>query len=84
MIDTNHTVKKLAGLFIERCAHLGYSGKKRDQLALEFFVGASTALTGINHPDGQCVLNVTAMLIATRGYGEVVRLASDDERRAAA
>jgi len=84
MKDTNPTLKSIAERFIARVEHLEFKGKQRDKLALEFFVGCCVGLEIAGHPDAQCVLNTTALLIATRGYGEVVRIASDDERREAA
>ena len=82
MKDTNPTLKMLAQRFVARSEQLGYKGKQRDTMTMEFFVGCCIALDAAGHEDAPCVLASTAYLIATRGYGEVVRLASEEERKA--
>jgi hypothetical protein len=71
MTEVNPTLSHLAHDFASRAGAQGWKGKTRDRNAIEFFVGASTALLAVNHRDAQCVFNVTALLICTRGYSEV-------------
>lgn len=72
---TRSTIGALAVAFVERASSLGYKGKQRDKAALDFFIGAIklAELQGntelYNH-----LGNVAALLIAIRGYSEVVRL----------
>lgn len=76
-------MQTVAQLFVKRSEALGYKGKRRDAAAVEFFMGAyagaHTAANGDAAIDAekyaQKILNVTVMLICTRGYAEVVRIA---------
>lgn len=63
--------------FVERAEFQQLKGKKRDELAIEFLIGAATALQVSNHEEANHVLNCVAMIICVRGYGEVKRIADD-------
>jgi len=63
--------------FVERAEHFEMKGKKRDERAIEFLVGAATALQNTNHEEAQHVLSCVAFIIAVRGYVEVKRIAMD-------
>lgn len=77
------SVKAVARAFVARSEELGFKGKKRDDLAVEFFLGAyvgahACANGDENSPAGKLANNIlatTSMLICTRGYSEVKRLA---------
>jgi len=68
-------VQTIACKFVERSEALGYKGVKRDIAALDFFVGAASALRSAGHPESEHVGSVAVMIIATRGYVEVKRIA---------
>jgi hypothetical protein len=72
-------VKKLAGQFVERSEALFYKGKRRDDAAVEFFLGAYVALnvTGNSELANKVGLT-TAALIAPRGYTAVEQLAKGE------
>ena len=78
-----NTFQKLCVQFVERSDYLGLKGKARDAECLAFFVGASTALQTVDHADKGHVLGCTAMIIASRGYGEVKRIADEALREQA-
>lgn len=63
--------------FVERAEHFNLKGKKRDEQAIEFLVGAATALQVSNHPEANHVLNCVAIIICVRGYAEVKRIADN-------
>ena len=63
--------------FVERAEFQQLKGKKRDELAIEFLIGAATALQNAEHPEANHVLNCVAMIIVVRGYAEVKRIAMD-------
>ena len=68
-------LKILCKQFVARAEHLGMKGKARDNAAIEFFAGALAALDAINHADVNHVATVTQLVICTRGYSEVKRIA---------
>ena len=68
-------LQTLCTRFVERAEHFEMKGKKRDEKAIEFLVGAATALQAINHPEANHVTNCVAMIICVRGYMEVKRIA---------
>lgn len=70
-------LQKLCVKFVTRAENFSMKGKKRDELAIEFLVGAASALQEINHPEYEHVINCVAMIICVRGYGEVKRIADD-------
>jgi hypothetical protein len=67
-------VQSLAIKFVERSEALGYKGVKRDNAALDFFVGAGAALRIVGHAEAAHVENVAVMLVAMRGFGELKRI----------
>lgn len=73
-VPVNNTLSRLAHDFVSRSSAQGWKGKKRDAMCLEYFCGASQALSNAKHADADCVLRVTAILITTRGYSEVEAL----------
>jgi hypothetical protein len=70
-------VKNIAKRFVGRVKECGFKGKKRDELALEFFVGAAACAEGQGNEElTQHILRI-AMLVSVRGYSEVEVLAHD-------
>jgi hypothetical protein len=77
-------VKKLAQGFVERAKALGYKGKKRDAAAMDYFCGALMAMREAKHPEFDHVAAVATLVLATRGYGEIEKIANmTDEKEAA-
>lgn len=79
VIMEKDATKKLAQYFIERATALGLKGKRRDDAALTYFLGAA-ALAEING-DGVAynrLGTVAALLIAPQGYAAVLRIASEE------
>lgn len=83
-------VQKIAKLFITRAEHLNLRGRKRDDAAMEFFVGAAMGVNTLVKEKGDDastlydhIILVASLLIATRGYAAVVGLAKDREQEAA-
>ncbi len=68
-------VKRIASYFIERSNALDLKGVKRDDAALNFFLGAATgAYVCCNYPLGDHLNIVSAMVITTRGFKGVKSL----------
>lgn len=55
--------------------------KKRDVAALDFFVGAMSALEALNEGDGNAVSGLT-FIIAVNGYSEVLEYLAKTEAKA--
>lgn len=73
-------LKHLSEVFVERTENLGFRGKNRDALALEFFLGAAALAEALGREDVQNhLLKIAAFLIATRGFSEVKRIALEEE-----
>lgn len=72
-----NTIQTLCVNFVERAEYLNLKGKKRDEAAIEFLVGAASALQITNHAEANHVLTCVAMAICPRGYGEVKRIADE-------
>jgi hypothetical protein len=70
--ETN-MIKTLCTKFIERSQALGLKGKKRDDAALHFFVGAAHALLLVNpkSEDAQRVKRWLELILQMRGYEAV-------------
>lgn len=70
------TITALARTFKTRAENFNLRGKKRDELACEFFLGASM---GAEHAGdkqlSQTILAIASLLICTRGYAAVLELA---------
>ena len=73
------TVIQLAETCAIQCGTL--KGKKRDEMAVAFWLGAWSALHAVGHRDAKWVGRVTTLLIATRGFSEVQGILSPPERR---
>lgn len=71
-------VKTIAERFVERSSALGLKGKKRDDAALDYFLGAAAGAELAGDVQMACQLGlVSAMIISVRGYAGVVSLASE-------
>lgn len=68
-------LQTLCTRFVERAEHFDMKGKKRDEKAIEFLVGAASALQATDHPEYSHVINCVALIICVRGYAEVKRIA---------
>jgi hypothetical protein len=79
-----NTFQSLCVQFVERVEYLGLKGKARETECLAFFVGAASALQTVGHPDAGHVLGCTSMIVSTRGYGEVARVAKEASEKVAA
>ena len=75
MSNVNRTLKKIATACVARMDAQELKGKARDRATLEYFCGAAQTLHETDHPDAQCVLMTTALLITSRGYGEAKKIA---------
>lgn len=69
-------VHQLAEKFTERANELGYKGKKRDDFALEYVVGAAVALSLLPEPPFD--LSKLVWIISIRGAFEFAKLATKD------
>lgn len=77
------TVQAIAKVFVSRADATGLKGKKADAAALEFFLGAYAGAHACSNGDetseagklAKHILLVASLIIATRGYKEVQRLA---------
>lgn len=76
-------LKTLCKTFVERAEHQGLKGKARDTAAIEFMVGAYAALTATEHPEANHVGTNLQLVICTRGYSEVKRVAEKEDKAAA-
>lgn len=76
-------IKTLCKAFVERAEALNLKGKKREDAAFEFLLGAHIALAAVNHPEAEHVGTVTTFIIAIRGYSEVKRIAEAEDKAAA-
>lgn len=75
-------IQKLAIRCKARAEALEYKGKARDRFALDYFVGAATAAEILGkQEEADWIARVTMMLIATRGYSEVVSIANGAKRK---
>jgi hypothetical protein len=70
-------VKELSQFIVERMTALGLKGKKRDDATLHYWIGAATgAGLAQNENLAQHLRTLAVLLIATRGYEEVERMAN--------
>jgi len=87
------TLTRLCAKFIQRADHLALKGKKRDDAALDYLIGAASALYTFSathgldpaaiaaaHSDAQHIATVTAAVITVRGFSEVARIVLDAEK----
>lgn len=73
-------VVTLCGLCVERMAALGLKGKKADDAALHYFVGAASGATLAKDDDLSAKIQAFAMFfVAYRGMFEVRRVAAGAE-----
>ena len=68
--------------FVERVETIGLKGKARETECFAFFIGASTVLQNLDHPEAGHVLGCVSMILSVRGYGEVARVAKDAKAEA--
>lgn len=67
----------LARQFIVRAEEQGYKGKRRDDAAVEFFLGAySMLLLGSEDEEAARLFRWIAMLLITRGFSAVEEAAA--------
>lgn len=76
-VESREVIRQMARLFIERATNFGWKGKKRDDLALEFFMGAAKAVENLDEGLYKH-LHAIVFLLAVRGYDEVLILAKDE------
>ena len=66
---------RLAQCFIERAKELQYKGVKRDNAALDYWVGAATLARETGQQELAGYLSLTAaLIISVRGYTGIVQL----------
>ncbi len=78
-----NVVQRLAKLFVHRATELELKGKKRDDAAIEFFMGAYAGChtLSMGNKDSAAgmaadhILRVTSMVICVRGYAAVKEIA---------
>ena len=69
-------LRAIAQAFVNRSEACDFKGKRRDTLALEYFLGAAAAYHAANMTaEFDHVTRVCAFLICTRGYDYVQELA---------
>ena len=73
----NPTLLALARQYYSRAHALGVKGKKRDDGAIEYFVGAWAALDATDHPHASRIGQWSAMLLCTRGCAEITRIVAE-------
>lgn len=62
---------------VERMGALGLKGNRRDDATIHFFVGAAQGLAWAGQADAAAhVATWTSLVLAVRGYAEVLRLAN--------
>ena len=77
VLPTVAITKNLAAKFIERADALGYKGKKRDDAALDFFVGAGAVAAETGNAElAMHLTRVVVMIISVRGFFGVKELAA--------
>ena len=64
----------LAETFDTRSRNAGWRGKKRSEMAVEFFCGAADALAATGNPEAQRVLIFLSMALCPRGASEIDRI----------
>jgi hypothetical protein len=76
--DIIDRTREIAAAFVRRSECVGFKGKKRDELSLEYFIGAATMLRASGQPDHAAyVERLCVLLIATRGYKWVAKFAAE-------
>lgn len=61
---------------VERAEQMRLKGKKRDEMAMEFIVGAATALEGAGHSeDAQHLAKFASFLVSFRGFAAIKEMA---------
>jgi len=65
----------IAKAFVARAEAQGMKGKRRDELALEFFLGAMTQAVANDDGDMVNVLGQNAAIISARGFSWVQEVA---------
>jgi hypothetical protein len=80
MATHKEIIRALCLACVERAEALGYKGKRRDDFSLDYFASAAKTaeLTGATILSAH-IARIGVMLIATRGYVEVVRISQEDE-----
>ena len=76
---------EVAKLFVGRAQAQGMKGKKREDAAIEFAVGAAAtvaAIYGQDSPEWQS-MSMLAFFVSLNGYKEMERFADDATRQAA-
>lgn len=78
MLTRTQTVKALAKRFIERAEALQLKGRRRDNAALDYFVGAAVLAELNGDADLSNHLGtISALIISVRGFFGVKELATD-------
>lgn len=77
--DRRTLARGIASAFIERSKALEYKGKKRDNAALDYFIGAAKCLELTGDEETASYLGRLAWLISVRGYSEVETIAEIPE-----
>lgn len=74
-----NTLLKVARFVLRRVDAHGYTGQKRDKLTYDVWMGAFVGLSAVGHEDADWVGQVGTILIATRGYKELLQVISRAE-----
>lgn len=73
-------LKELCLGFITRSRGLSYRGKKRDDAAMDYLVGAAMALREVGlAEESDFIARNVALVISVRGYEEVERISKGEE-----
>lgn len=77
MENRMNILNQLAKQFRDRATAQGLRGKAADKAAIEFFLGAAAALGMVGKTDDMNqVINWTSLVLCTRGFREVERMAA--------
>lgn len=80
MTTNTELLKKLCASFVARSEAHGYRGKKRDEAALNYLIGAAMGLEMAGLAEQSAVIgSALVYLVSVRGYEEVERLAKGEE-----
>ncbi len=75
--DMSSVSRKVAQQFLTRANAFGYRGKKRDELAIEFVLGAATALQVTGNSAAMNSVLLLATLVSVRGYSWLEEYANE-------
>lgn len=77
MLAWRKNVRWLCQQFIERSNAIGYRGRRRDDAALDYLIGAAQAFKVAGHDwESEAIGRICYLDVATRGFKAVERVAN--------